>query len=136
MADSKRIAKQVLHGIGKGFILCGKGILFVSKAIGRTIQKDYERSQQNQRKKEAEREYYRQIAKASYADEVGRQQAIAKFKAIDRRRRENEQWRQQTQKDFDNELNNLIKVNRKATFDNPFEEPNSRKRKKKSNWDL
>ena len=132
MANAKRIAKQVFHGFGKGLYLCGKGIWLVSKTFGHAIQRDYERYQQNQRRKEADRQYYGQIARASHADEVGRQQAIYEFRAKDRARRENERWQQQSQRNFDNELNDLRKLNRKAMFDNPFEESESRKRKKKA----
>jgi hypothetical protein len=119
MTDSKKIAVKILRGFGKGLYLFGKGIWIFTKACGRAIDRATKNYARNQRRKEAERHYYNQIARESHAAECGRQQAIYEFRARDRARRENERQWQQSQRNMEA----LV-----------FGEPYNRKKKKKSIW--
>ena len=72
IANGKKIAKQVLHGLGKGCYYFGKGLYIVGRAVGRDIQKEYRNSQKRRRNEEEERRQLREIERESYYAEKGR----------------------------------------------------------------
>lgn len=101
MTSAKKIGKQILYGIGKGLYLFGKGLYIFSKAIAHLIGVAYRNYQENERRKEADRQYYREIAREGYASEMGRQHAIGDYREQQRGIREHNRRLQNAPREVD-----------------------------------
>lgn len=130
MADSKKIAKKVFRGIGKGCYYFGKGCYLMGRAIGRDIQKAHAESQERQRIEAEQRRYYRQIERESYHAVRGAARGVADVREQERIRRQDRVRAREIQ---DNLLGRNLSAPR---FNDPLFPQNSKKRKKKrSIWD-
>lgn len=126
MANAKRIAKQVLYAIGKGF-------WFFFRALGRGIASIYRQYQEQKRIEDEQRRYYADIERENYHAGKGYARGMADVREQERVRRQNDR----EQREYNRRINKMFeapKVNNNfLTEDFPA---NSKRKKKRSMFDF
>ena len=129
MVDSKKIAKKVLRGIGKGFYYTGKGLYIVSRAVGRSIAKEYRNSQERQRIEAEQRRYYQHIERENFHAGRGWTRGAANSAREERIGKQNRAW---TREYRDNTLLTNLQA---PKFNDPYPPPSKKRKKNRSIWD-
>ena len=120
MADAKRIAKQILRGIGKGFYYFGKGIYIFAKFTAKQIGISYRNYQKQKRIEEQQSRYDRQTERENYYAGRGYARGMADVREIDRAKRQNERNSRKYLQNMGNQMFDVPKVNDDYFNQDPF----------------